>query len=870
MPVRSVAISVFESVKDNEPTGMELGWPGDLDEWREVRDKDDAPLWSPVTYREGGLRVKNQTERNIATVNALVLDYDRDVSIEAARAAWGGFEHAGYTSWGHRYLKPPKYDGGPRFRLVLPLSRPVTTREFRVVWAWAHRFAADCGVPFDPLADPGRIYFVPSYRPGTAGERSFWHCTNPDVLDPDAAMMAAREMGIPVGDTGPGASGHFSPFPLSSSPVALPAAFAGAGGGGGGLFHGIDRAHQTEDLGRIEAQCAWMRHCREDAAALPEPEWYAWISVVVRCRGGNELAHEIGSAHPGYTRAETEDKLRRALADTGPATCDRVRRTLCPSACAGCPCAVTSPAQLGRPDPSTATPEEVREDAARRVASASERARDDVARLTKQVADALVDEARQRALASHARQYGTPEVVAEEAGKLADCKARLKDARAGLKEAERALADAERQAKQAKRLDKADPRILNDPLFALDPKTGLPRSSLGNVTLILERDERYAAGFFTYNEFDGQLYYGGTVASDHVDTEVNIDIERRYGFASKTTLVQEAIVRVAHDHAFHPVRDYLGAVEWDGAPRLDDLLVRGFGARGDAAYAAEAGRKFAIGMVARVFQPGCKLDTMLVLTGPQGLGKSSGLRALVGAEWFADSALALDNKDAYMQLLGRWLYEVAELDSFRRAEASRIKAFLSSQEDTYRPPFGRHVVKRPRQTVLVGTTNEREFLNDPTGSRRFVPASVGGVDLAWIAANRDQLWAEAVVLYRSGTAWHYAGESAARLARESAPFQQDDPWEALVHDWLVKRRLPSCTVIDALTGAVGVPVQHIGKGERNRVVHVLRALGCEEESGEQTDGVYRPRGFRVPESVYASNVTALPRAGAFASSGAAS
>jgi hypothetical protein len=516
---------------------------------------------------------------------------------------------------------------------------------------------------------------------------------------------------------------------------------------------------------------------------------------------------------------------------------------------------------LGKPDPATATVEEVREDTARRVASLVERAREQVDARTREVAEAATEEAKQRALAHHARQYGTPDVAGEEAGKLATVRARLKDARTELKGAERRLADAERDARQVKRLDKADPRVLNDPRFALDLKTGLPRSSLGNVTLILEGDPAYSgeSGLrFRYDRFSDKLYYGDDLAADHVDTDINIDIERRYGFASRTVLVQEAVVRIAHDNAFHPVRDYLSRVEWDGVCRLDDLLRAGFGAAGDAGYVGEAGRKFMVGMVARVFEPGCKLDTMLVLTGKQGIGKSSGLRVLAGPSWFADSALALGDKDAYMQLAGRWLYEISELDSFKKVDSTRIKAFVSSQEDTYRPPFGRHVVKRPRQTVLVGTTNEREFLNDPTGSRRFVPVPVGAVDTAWLAEHRDMLWAEAVVCYRRKEAWHYAGESADRLARESAPFQQDDPWEPLVHDYLARRRLPVVTVLDALTSAVGVGVAQIGRVEKARMVNVLRALRCEDEPGtDDIGGAYRPRTFRVPRVVYESNAVPL-------------
>lgn len=848
MPVSTVPISVFLSVLDNDPLAATLEWPGDLNEWRVIERKEAAPLWSPVLYRDGGTRTKGETARNILSAHAVVLDYDGGgVTLDAATAAWSGFEHAVYTTHSHLLVKPPKYNGEARFRLVLPLSRPVTVAEYDRVWHWAQAFAQARGVPFDPLADVGRLYYVPAHRPGT--EYDYRYNPSLDVLDPDVILALSGDVVVesaPVSRT--------SSFPI---PLSAPAPVGGVPGTG--LFSGITNAHQKEDLGRIEAQCAFMAHARADAATLPEPEWYAWLSVIARCRDGDRLAHEIGSAHPSYSKAETSEKLSRALAESGPRTCAAMR-VLSP-ACRGCALTVTSPVMLGRPDPVTATVEEVREDRAARVASSVERTRATFEAQTRIVANLTVDEARARALATHARQFGTPELAADEAGKHAVLKGRLRDEKETLKEAERAFNAAEADAKRATRLAQADPRILSDPLFALDVKTGLPRSSLANVALILERDATYG-GVFAHNLFDEKVYYNGKLAADHHDSQINIDIERRYGFGMKTSLVQEAIMKIAHENAFHPVRDYLNALEWDGEDRIASLFATGFGAVGDAQYLSEASRKFAIGAVARILKPGCQMDNMIVLTGKQGAGKSTGLRVLAGTDWFADSALSLGDKDSYMQLAGRWFYEIAELDSFKKADNTRIKAFITSRDDTYRPPYGRHVVKRARQTVLVGSTNEREFLNDPTGSRRFVPIAIGSVDLAWLAASRDQLWAEAVVRFHRGEIWHYDGESAERLAVESAPYQQDDPWEPLVHDFLVRRKQPTVTVLDALTGAVGVSVSQISKGEKSRMIAVLRALGCEEYRATTTaaDGVYRQRAFRVPAEIL-DNVIALSPGG---------
>ena len=837
MPPSHLSVSVFASLRDNDPLSGELTWPQDLNEWREVSDKADAPLWSPVTYREGGQRVLHQTEANIALCHALVLDYDNEgeelVTVARAHEVWAGWEHAIYTTASHLFVNPPKYTGKPRFRVVLPLSRPVTTQEFRRVWQWAHAFATGEGAPFDPLADPGRIYFVPTHRAGQAPEYLY----NPaeELLNPDE-IFSVFTGSVPE----PRRTGVFS---ASSARPALASPSSGGQRSPGGVFSGIENAHQTEHLDRIEAQCAFMRHCREDAATLPQPEWYAWLSILARCREAEQHAQEVGSAHPGYSREETADTLQRALTSSGPRTCANIR-TLS-SACTGCPHTITSPVQLGRPDPVTATPEALRDDAQRRTDVSLAAAERGLLSAEAEAARLAIVEAETRALAMNLRQFGHGDAVREAAATHAQARQQLTDARSGVRDARDALRAAQATARRNTVLGQADPRIVQG-LF-LDVRSGLPRSSLANVEAILQGDARYADRFFRYDEFSGKLFYGPDLAADHIDTDINIDIERRYSFSSRTTLVQEAILKVAKQNGFHPVREYLDSLVWDGASRLSDLLSAGFGAVGERVFLAEAGAKFAIGAVARIFDPGCQMDNMLVLTGHQGVGKSTGLRTLSNG-WFADSPLPLGDKDSYLQLGGRWFYEISELDSFRKAENTRIKAFISSRFDSFRPPFGRHVVERPRQTILVGTTNEDQFLNDPTGSRRFVPVRVTKVNLPWLAEFRDQVWAEAVVRFRAGEMWWYDGESAARLSRESRPYQQEDPWEQPVLDFLRRRRLPTITVLDVLTGCIGVSLPNITRQERSRITQLLRMFGCEEVP--VADGTESRVVWAIPREVY--------------------
>jgi hypothetical protein len=828
--LNTLKVCTFDSLTDNHPSSADLTWPTDFDEWKSTDRKEDAALWSPVTYRPGGLRIKGQTENNIEWVHAVVLDYDSKhapVTVEQAQEVWGGFEHVVYTTFQHTPEKP-------RFRLVMPLSRPVSTSEFRRIWAWVHARAVESGVPFDPLSDPGRIYFIPTHRPGAAHVYAY---QNEDVLDADLVLSIAPP------DT-------YRPMPAPRAPVgaSVTAPSPVATARSTGIFSGIETAHQVENLERIEEQCAFMRHCREDAADLSETEWYAWLSILARCKDGNRHAHEIGSAYEGYSPAETNEKFHRAATETGPRTC-AVIRTL-GTACNGCALGkptgeITSPVMLGRPDPETATVEELREDQQARTESDLDRARAAVAALEADVARLTVEESVARTRVANARRFGLEETVRAETEAHVNLRADLSTTRNRLRAAQAHLRSTETQSRRTATLTQADPRVVQQ--MMLDARTGLPRASLANVEAVLRGDAAYTVSYFRYDAFAEKLYYGSQPAADHFDTRINIDIERRYNINPRTSVVQEAIVNLAKENAFHPVKDYLERLEWDGVPRVGDLFSKGFGASGDATFLGDAALKFCLGAVARIFEPGCKMDNMVVVAGPQGIGKSTAF-AILANGWFADSPLSLGDKDAFMQMAGKWFYELSELDSFKKADNTRIKAFLTSKTDTFRPPYGKHTVERPRQTILVGTTNEDQFLNDPTGSRRFVPVRATKVDIAWLTSARDQLWAEAVVRYRAGEVWYYAGEDAARLAKESEPFQQEDVWTPTVFEYVARSKKPTVAVLDVLTGALGIEISRITRGEKLRVVHILKGMGC---SWAKTD-VHRGDVFDVPEAVLAT------------------
>jgi putative DNA primase/helicase len=226
----------------------------------------------------------------------------------------------------------------------------------------------------------------------------------------------------------------------------------------------------------------------------------------------------------------------------------------------------------------------------------------------------------------------------------------------------------------------------------------------------------------------------------------------------------EALVsRIVHAHAaatpVHPVRDWLKSLPlWDHEPRIGEVLSNVLCARGDARYLQGVLRRFMISAIARVMQPGCKADNMIVLVGAQGSRKSSFALAL-GAPWSVESNSAFGTKDAIAELDGAWIVEVGELAGLRRSEVETVKNFVSKQVDRYRPAYGHAVIDQPRSVVFIGTTNEDKFLLDYTGNRRFWPIRCDGpLDIALLNAMRDVLWAEAYAAYIAGEPWYLIGE----------------------------------------------------------------------------------------------------------------
>lgn len=293
-------------------------------------------------------------------------------------------------------------------------------------------------------------------------------------------------------------------------------------------------------------------------------------------------------------------------------------------------------------------------------------------------------------------------------------------------------------------------------------KDGGFEESRTNLLLILENDPNLK-GKFALNEFAQRALITGDLPwrkcegpndffNDYDEAGLRNYLERVYEISS-VLKTQDALAQVFHSHKYHPVRDYLNSVSWDGVERLDTLLIDTLGAENNELNRTVT-RKTFTAAVARIMNPGCKMDYMLTLVGAQGLGKSS-LFGRLGGEWFSDSLTSVTGKEAYEQLQGSWIVEMGELSATRKADVESIKHFLTKRVDRFRVAYGRHVTDFPRQCVFVGTTNDVEFLRDATGNRRFWVMPVGKSEIRkpWHTFNQDevdQLWAEAVQRFKDG------------------------------------------------------------------------------------------------------------------------
>ena len=318
--------------------------------------------------------------------------------------------------------------------------------------------------------------------------------------------------------------------------------------------------------------------------------------------------------------------------------------------------------------------------------------------------------------------------------------------------------------------------------------------------------------------------------ADH-HTYLLVDWLQHHGICIHAADANAAVETVARDRSYHPVRDYLDSLAWDEVARIDDWLTLYLGADSSELTCAIAAR-WLISAVARIYEPGCQADHVLILEGPQGQGKSTALRAL-GEPFCSDDIAELGTKDASLGTAGVWIVELPELDAMTRAEVSKIKSFVSRRTDRFRPPYGRRLVEAHRQCVFAGSVNHGEYLKDETGGRRFWPVTCGRVDLDALRRDKDQLWAEAVARYRQKEPWWLDTPKliAAATVEQEARYQAD-PWESVISEWLDRRlkdmtRKAEVTTADALHEALSKEIGQWTRADETRVGGVLRRLRWE-------------------------------------------
>lgn len=371
-------------------------------------------------------------------------------------------------------------------------------------------------------------------------------------------------------------------------------------------------------------------------------------------------------------------------------------------------------------------------------------------------------------------------------------------------------------------------------------ESGNPKKQFKNLKLFLQHYESFQ-GKLAFNEFSNSVVWLSPMPWHDInpwDSENgrpidDDDLLQIKGFFNKMNVdfsvnqCYEAARLVGIENKFHPLRNWFSQLEWDGTPRVDQWVPRYLGAN-DNLYTRAVGRKTLVAMVSRVFEPGCKFDYMLVLEGKQGIGKSTALRIL-GGQYFTDAFIDMKSKDAALLLQGHMLVEIPELQSFTYVDMNTFKAFTSRQFDHQRNPYDRMTSKIPRQCVMVGTTNHTDYCKDETGNRRLWPVKVDGVNIEQLMRDRDQLFAEAVMLHKLGEPLFISDPQIEKLALEEQDLRHhEDDWQSEIAQWLVEGNIDTCSGAEIWQNCFGKNSAQFDRRSQHRVARCMSNLGFEK------------------------------------------
>lgn len=375
---------------------------------------------------------------------------------------------------------------------------------------------------------------------------------------------------------------------------------------------------------------------------------------------------------------------------------------------------------------------------------------------------------------------------------------------------------------------------------------GKLKSTISNFLVIIE-NMPLLKGKIAYNEFANRAVVIGQLPwrtkndvsdwGDSDDSGLREFIEKYYKISSMAKCA-DAISLSFKKHTFHPIKEYLNNLLWDGVKRIDTLLVDYLGAE-DNNYVRTITRKVLIAAVSRIFKPGCKFDNMMVLSGPQGLGKSTIIKRL-GKDWYSDSLTTVTGKEAYEQLQGVWLLEMGEMMATKKADIEATKHFLSKQEDIYRVAYGRRTSRFPRQCVIIGTTNDKEFLRDKTGNRRFWPVDVGirphkNVYEELNSYEVDQIWAEAMTLYTDGESLNLSEEEKKEAEKQQEAHSEESAKAGIIEEYLnrpITNNWYNLSIVDRRNYIHGGDFGDVPEGNVQRTKTCVMEIWCELFNGD--------------------------------------